>query len=948
MMFRRILAVVIAVCVWATVVSAQSRYAISPKNGAITIRSGAGTYTFTADFTILFTEKNPDMALRPAGIEGVPYNVPTWKTYPGKASDLKKTNTTATTAGDGFDDKIIRSNQSGRTSSIVNGAQTIAVTPTSVSRKGDTITFNYKSSPLFNFSAKMVLSATQAPVLRFSLKPLTKGFYSVGYNGAPMFKLKSLKEIWQPLIWQEMRFPDRPYLTPAHMATLPVTLSFDGKSSVGVMAAPKHLPFEPLPLLINSQFGIALRNEAGDAQSAIFAPILGGYKSEMAAGSIFNFDLFLIAEPQNITRTYEKLAREYFGFKDYRHNDISTLNQTLDNITSYALSKYTWFVDSLKGFAYSTDVPGAVKNVSSLNPLELAILTDKKEMFDTRAYPLMEYMLSREKFLFSLDSAQKIQNPSRKLSGPVAPISELVALYNIFNKQNPLFVAIAKNEFAQARERNLDVKENGDSWMNAMHLYRATGDKTYLQKAIAGADEYIKVRVDKPQLAFDDKFAGGVFFWTSYTNKWIDLLQLYELTGSKQYLDAAHEGARHYAMYAYMAPAIPDSSITVNKGGKAPMYWYLQSKGHKQMYYPEEKAPAWRLSEIGLTPESSGTSSGHRAIFMTNYAPWMLKLGYYTNDAFLKEVAKSAVIGRYRNFPGYHINTERTTAYEKLDFPLHEFKDQSVSSFHFNHILPMASMLVDYLVTDAFVRSGGKIAFPAEFIEGYAYLQSNFYGAKPGSFYSENNVQLWMPSGLVKTSDVELNYIAGRRGNSIFIAFMNQSSKPVNSSVAIDQSLVHQADSPTFSVLKGDKWLTPQALASGMFNISVAPNGLTVVRIDQVLPQVMFQDKLLANISAVRKDMAEIDLGKAQAFIFRLGEVSKAYVYLREDDSKFSDVTMIYKLKDGKSVQLNDKAYPFEFTVDLPETENAITIQLLATKKNGEKVKSGIINLGDK
>jgi len=69
---------------------------------------------------------------------------------------------------------------------------------------------------------------------------------------------------------------------------------------------------------------------------------------------------------------------------------------------------------------------------------------------------------------------------------------------------------------------------------------------------------------------------------------------------------------------------------------------------------------------------------------------------------------RDAVIGRYRSFPGYHINTERTTAYENVDFPFHKHMDQSVNSFHYNHILPMASMLLDYLVSDCIYPQQGR------------------------------------------------------------------------------------------------------------------------------------------------------------------------------------------------------------------------------------------------
>lgn len=947
MSLKKILLLVGIIAIGPTFGFGQGKYIVNKKEKVVVISKFTIDYSFSGDFTIIYSDKDPDMALRPAGISGVPYNVPTWKTHPGKIADLIQSKAGEAVAGDGFDNRILKGNQIGRTVSITNAGVEINIAPQSMQQKGDSIYFTYSTNDLFDFKATLALdSKGDQPSIHFVFKPKKEGYFSVGYVGAPSFDTKKLHEIWQPLIFQEMRFPEKSYLTPAHMCSLPATFINDGKNTIGVMAASKYLPFNPLPLITNSQFGVALRNQKGLAQPMVFAPIMGGMGSKMIANSTFEFQLQLIIEQQPITAVFENISRRFFGFKDYRKNGISTLNNTLDNIVDYSLSKYALYVDSLKGCAYSTDVPGAVKNVSSLNPIELAMVMDNQKMFEKRGYPLMEFMLSREKFLFSLDSNQKIQNPSRKMNGPVAPVSELVSLYNSFGKRNPSLLSLAASEYNSARERNLDTKEVGANWMNALHLYHATEDPNDLKVAIVGADAYLESRVFQQQTKFVDSMAGGLFFWPSFTNKWIDLFRLYEVTGNKKYLIAAQDGARHYAMFTYMTPAIPEQNITVNKGGKAPMYWYLKLKGHKQMYYPEESVPAWRMSEIGLTPESSGTSSGHRAIFMANYAPWMLKIGYFTNDDYLKSIAKSAIIGRYRNFPGYHINTERTSAYEKFDFPLHDHTDQSVSSFHYNHILPMASMLLDYLVTDVFVRSKAGINFPADFIEGYAYLQNNMYGAKAGSFFNEKSIRLWMPAALLSTSNVELNYIAGRRDRSLFLAFTNQSSQVAQSMIKLNKELVRANINSTFSVYKVGVWTRQGNLNKGEFSITVPSNGLTVVRIDQVQPQVAFQELIQKSLPIVKNDGVAIDLGEAKAYSFRMGGISRAYVFLKADDNKFSEVKLTYKLKDGNLMELLDYKYPFEFTIDLPSGENQIELQLEGIGKDGKIQQSKPVKLG--
>ena len=297
-----------------------------------------------------------------------------------------------------------------------------------------------------------------------------------------------------------------------------------------------------------------------------------------------------------------------YGFRDFRRNAIASLNETLDNMIDYGMSRHRWFVDELKGCAYSTDVPGAVKNVSSLNPLNFALVTDDEEIFRKRAYPIIEYMVSREKFLFSLDPKQKSQSLSRAMKGPCAPVSELAALYGITHGASPVLRRLAEGLMSQNRTLNLDDVSEGGSWPNQLAMYRETGEARFLAAAQRGADAYIAERIDLPAEDFN---APALFFWVGFTPEWIDFLQLYEATRDARYIEAARRGARQYTMFTWVSPRIPEEDVTVNPGGNAPVYWYLKSKGHRPMKAPEERVPAWRVSEIGLTPESSGTMSGH-------------------------------------------------------------------------------------------------------------------------------------------------------------------------------------------------------------------------------------------------------------------------------------------------------------------------------------------------
>ncbi len=906
-----------------------------------------GQFQCTPTFTVIFAKTDPKIENRSAGIEDVVYNVVSWEVDPAQLPQdklLKKVKAGAAMAGDGFDDGILKGSTINRTADLFYAGNTTVVTATSAKITEDTLQFHFEDNPSFAITAALTLSDTHhEPVLTFHFQPHVQGYHSIGFTGMPEVKPSEFDEIWQPMIWQEKRFPATSFMTPAYQCTLPATMVLFRKQCIALVADPEELPFEPLPLLNNSRFGVAVRNATGNAQPMVFAPVLGGQGSLMKAGDSFDFRMRLLSTSHNCGDTYEHIAREVYGFSDCRHNAITSLNETLNNMLDYGMSGYSRFLEGLKGYSYSTDVPGAVKNVSSLNPLNMALVTDNPDIYQRRAYPMMEYMLSREKFLFCLDRNQKIQSPSRAMKGPCAPVTELTALHEIFQESNSVFLKLAEKKYGTERASNLNGTESCGFWRSSLALYRSGGEKAYLKNAMAGADAYLDRRIDRLQTDFNDPCAGGLFFWTGFAPKWIDLLELYEQTGERRYLEAAQAGARLFAMYVWMCPAIPEQEILVNKGGKAPVYWYLKRKGHRQMDAPEEKVPAWRLSEMGLTSESSGTCNGHRAIFMANYAPWMLRLGYYANDAFLRDIARSAVIGRYRNFPGYHINTARTNVYEEADYPLREHEDLSVNSFHYNHLWPMMSMLFDYMVSDVFVRSKGRIHFPGRFIEGYAYLQNRAYGHKAGNWYGLNNVYLWMPKGILACDNVELNYLTARSGDKLLIAFTNQSKEEVTATVDLNRTLIGNLDGKTkqATVRRENQGQESFLVNDGSFRVSVKAQGITAVEIEDVEIVPVFQSRILArtNVPGWSPDYLEVPFGGARAMILPGVEHDRVYLYLQSDDAEFRAITLHYE-QSGSWNTIYDDVFPYEFTVPLDSASAKFQFYFEGLSVDGKSMRS--------
>lgn len=817
------------------------------------------------------------------------------------------------------------------------GTFTVRGTPTSINETDGVISLVYQDNANYQLTARIYLPpGEEEPVVESSLQSLISGYFSVGYYGAPELDRTEIKELFQPLPFTGLRVPSTSYLTPAFLATLPGTFLSIGSITYGVFADPAEFPFMPLPnTLAKSKFGVALKNRTGygkELKPMVWAPIIGNNDSYLAANATKKFKFRPYVTMGSMTAAYEDIARRQFGFGNYRHNDLGSLNKTMHRMIDYAMTtEWGIFKDNFKGASYDTDVPNSVKNTSALPKYAAAFIADRADVYEKRALPVLEFMLSRENTMYADEETGGAggQTATNTLGKPCMNYSEMIAFYNITNKQMAAMLTLANtNKKGSLISSEITLKEN-------FSLYRATQQNSVYNDLISGVTKYINEELVVKPNDFIYTNHQKNSFWSSIAPKYVELYEIYMTTGNEIYLQAARNAARIFAYHLWMSPrVIPGDSVLVNIGNVAPKY---RSTG--SIAISEEKAPAWRLSEMGLHCEAGGTSSGgHRAIFTANSAGYLLRIGSLTKDTFLLDIAKAAVIGRYTNFPGYHINTDRTTVYEKPEFPLRTLAQlNSTTSMHYSHIWPQINLMFDYLVSDVAARTLGAVDFPGQFVQNIVQMQNQVY-TTGGSFYGDENLTLWMPKDILGTDNEQLNYITAHGNGKFYIVFTNQSGQEVNTVVSINTSLLN-ISGKYYSQWNENVSGMEGVIAGNQFVVNVAAHGVTAVAIDDVVVKTSFQQKLLANTIRNRWNKyyePNIPLGTCRSILINPSDsLTRLFIFSSDAKGINTEVNLHYSIDKGSWQVMTDNLYPFEFSVDF-NTASSIDYKVVIGANHSE------------
>jgi hypothetical protein len=257
----------------------------------------------------------------------------------------------------------------------------------------------------------------------------------------------------------------------------------------------------------------------------------------------------------------------------------------------------------------------------------------------------------------------------------------------------------------------------------------------------------------------------------------------------------------------------------------------------------------------------------------------------------------------------------------------------------------MMSMVLDYMVSDAFVKSKGRISFPGHFAEGYAYLQSKVYGDKQGQIYDHKNVRLWMPKDVINVSNNELNYLTGYNDNKFFIVLTNQSKERIETEINLNPKLISMNATHTIELWQENNKQNNLTLQNGNIQIETAPEGISVLIVNNMVVKPKFQNTFSDQQPLKNSSYGKIDLGNTNCMLMTIGEeFTTAYIYCEATFEDFKQVSFNYKLG-NEWTSIEDTSYPFELTFDVPSDIEEVEIYIEAKPIDGPHKKSKSIIL---
>lgn len=726
-----------------------------------------------------------------------------------------------------------------------------------------------KEHTLFSLSSSWEFDAEHPSDLKVTVKLKAKqaGYYSIASPELALFNKSNFKWATVPGVFQGNQLntnfinayaygqgiPDVPVMVRERTAS---TLSPLVQNSQNITLAVIPEPGtgrDPWALDRKTQgtwnLGLSVLNRKGHMMPTVYHPVLGQGKSYLAKNESLSFSFRYTIQPADWFTVMKHAANDVYRFKEaltLKKTSSSLTNRVLrmanyvvdDSLSMWQLSPYKNLeigAQKYLGGVYGSE-KDAIKNSDYGAMWMLARLTGNQKLINNRLPYARNFKLaqqhSEKDFFYGAAEGQYFLQNSGKFTEEWGPYTEPIGstYYLMMDIGNMLLFnpedRDLRAELKLAAEKLLSWMKPDGSWEVAYDnktneamfkdvldlrptfyglfiAYKLLGDQKYLEAAKKGADWYIEQAINKGSfigVCGDTRFAPD--FATAQSVQ--ALLDLYEVVKDLKYQSAAIAAAKIYTASVYTHP-IPSSAEKQVNG---------------------VKRADWEISQAGLSFEHGGilgSANHHGPILLASHAGMFLRMFSITKDSLFLTMSRAAAWGR-----DAFVDQKTGVASYYWDA-----MDKGAGPFP-HHAWWQIGWIMDYLLSETNLRSGGQVSFPRGFITPKVGPHQT-YGFAPGKVYG-TTASLILAEGLVKAESPYVEYVTALSADQrkCFMVLMNNNEQPLKTEVLLNPRKI-----PGFSGMVSKEIALidvagKRTLLSGNSNslsIELAPFGLKVIEV---------------------------------------------------------------------------------------------------------------------
>lgn len=831
-----------------------------------------------------------------------------------------------------------------------------------------TVELEFPPTPVGRLKATWRLAEQPAgAAVSLEFAPSVGGHFSLGYHGSVAAAPADLDFLLLPFMFHGKRFPSRPVTLLNALTPTPMALVNRAGASYALVAEPAELPFE-WASATNSRYALGIRNQNAQAQPLLYTPVLGQPGSVCESGAPVRGRFRVWIQPGDWFAAYRGVAEQVFGLNDYRRPTTSSLSDAAINLFDLLRNERSGGWDARGKGSWNIESRNISSHASPLTFLSYYLLTGDEEFYNKFARPALEFLLSRPGAHFGAEpEIGDNYYQHQTMRGPVSVYgaATFAGALAMTHGRTPAFGECCLKPDGTPRVTH--GYSHVQPFEDALALYRLTGETRWRDMAVTGADAYIAENLRK----LPTKDLGTMpFINMSFVPDWEGLLHVHDATGERRFRDASVSAARWLLTTLWVQPPVPAGEVTIHPGGRhdhARHIWYLGDKRYRlgvvegermtsdpdakfdlpPTPLPEKRLPAWQASNVGLGLEQPCTYTrrgNHANILMSTWAPNLLRLATLAQEPLFRTAARNATIGRFGNYPGYYLDG-MTDQYQRPDYPI---VGPDVTTIYHHHIPPFAAYVLDYLFTDAEVRSEGAIQFPAVRQCGYVWFDARLRGHAPGAVYGQP-AWPWLHRTAATVDTPNVDRVLAHGDGKFHVVLLNQVREPQKVCVKLDaRALGRDVGGAWVWVRQENRRSWPKKAKDGVVSLELAPLGIAALTLDGVKIDVSTHRaappaKLaLPTEPALRRQ--PIDGTKLEAigteivvppFTWR-----DLFVYVAAKIGECQSATLRYRVGDGPERQATAERFPWEFSVRVDDMRGPVTWAVDVTLADGRVVRA--------